>query len=98
MGSHKGRRGRRARPPPGGTTVQPLREFSLQTRCSCSGASSSLQFIVAERATGGATSAQSQRRREQGGDGEGVEQDQLVTNFQMLPDGFEPVAVEAGRE
>src|SRR5690348_17411617 len=40
----------------------------------------------------------SQWRREEGGDGEGVEEDQLVANFEAAFQNFEPVAVEAGRE
>src|SRR5690348_6852901 len=40
----------------------------------------------------------SQRCREQAGDGEGVEQDQLVTDFEALSGTFDPVAVEAGRK
>src|SRR5215471_16177542 len=39
-----------------------------------------------------------ERCREQARDGKGVEQDQLVAEFEVWPDGFEPVAVEAGGE
>jgi hypothetical protein len=40
----------------------------------------------------------SQWRCEQAGDREGVEQDQLIADFEALSRGFEPVAVKAGRE